>query len=64
MAVAAPFRRDVELRLVAQRYETLVAEGERYPITALAAAERVHKSTASRWVSAARRRGLLQEEES
>jgi hypothetical protein len=47
------------LRLVAELYGSLVAEGESYPVKALAAAQHVDKSTASRWVSAARKRGLL-----
>lgn len=52
------------LKVVASLYESLKVEGEQYPIRALAAAQHVDKSTASRWVSAARRRGLLPEEES
>jgi hypothetical protein len=51
------------LRLVAQLYESLVNEGETYPVKALAAMQHVDKSTASRWVSAARRHGLLRTEE-
>jgi hypothetical protein len=47
------------LRIIAMQYEALVAEGERYPIKALAAAMSADKSTASRWVKEARRRGLL-----
>ena len=47
------------LHTVAQIYGALVAEGEKYPVKALAAAQYVDKSTASRWVSAARSRGLL-----
>jgi hypothetical protein len=50
---------DEWLRIVAQRYESLVADDERYPIKALAAMEHADKSTASRWVSAARKRGFL-----
>jgi hypothetical protein len=51
------------LRLVAQLYESLVKEGESYPVKALAAMQHVDKSTASRWVSEARRRGLLEKAE-
>lgn len=50
---------DDRLRAVAEIYEALVAEGEKYPIKALAATQHVDKSTASRWVTAARKRGLL-----
>jgi hypothetical protein len=48
------------LRIVAQIYESLVTEGERYPVKALAKAQHVDVSTASRWVTAARDRGLLE----
>ena len=51
------------LSTVAHIYASLVAEGERYPIKALAAAQHVDKSTASRWVTTARQRGFLTEEE-
>jgi hypothetical protein len=47
------------LRIVAQLYGSLVAEGERYPVKALAKAQHVDVSTASRWIKAARSRGLL-----
>lgn len=47
------------LRLVTQVYESLVREGEAYPVKALAATQQVDKSTASRWLSAARERGIL-----
>jgi len=50
------------LRLVAQQYETLVAEGEPYPVKALAELQPVDISTASRWITAARARGCLKEE--
>ena len=50
------------LRIVAQEYSALVEAGERYPIKALAAAQHADKSTASRWVSAARARGFLNSE--
>ena len=52
------------LRLVAQAYESLVAEGEPYPVKALAATHQADKSTASRWVTAARARGFLPASES
>jgi hypothetical protein len=52
---------DDQLRLAAETYESLVAEGEQYPVKALAALHRVDKSTASRWLSAARDRGLLRD---
>lgn len=51
------------LRLVAGLYEALVAEGEPYPVKALAESQPVDKSTASRWVSAARDRGFLRKTE-
>jgi hypothetical protein len=51
------------LRLVAQLYGSRVAESEAYPVKALAAMQHVDKSTASRWVSAARDRGLLRDQE-
>jgi hypothetical protein len=47
------------LRDVADYYMTLVEGGERYPIKALASLRDVDKSTASRWITAARQRGLL-----
>jgi hypothetical protein len=52
---------DDRLRYVAEVYEGLVAEGEKYPIKALAAMQHVDKSTASRWVAKARERGLLKD---
>lgn len=52
---------DEFLRAVADVYASLVAEGERYPVKALAASQHVDKSTASRWLSAARNRGLIKE---
>jgi hypothetical protein len=55
---------DDYLRFIAEQYESLVAEGEPYPIKALAELHRADKSTVSRWVSAARRRGLLGSKES
>lgn len=53
---------DDQLRAVAETYEALVADGERYPVKALAALQHVDKSTASRWISAARKRGFLRSE--
>jgi len=53
---------DAFLRIVAQLHESLVAEGEPYPVKALAKTQQVDKSTASRWVTAARARGLLGKE--
>jgi hypothetical protein len=53
---------DEFLRVVAHNYETLVAEGEPYPVKTLAAMRSVDKSTASRWITAARARGYLKEE--
>ena len=47
------------LRAVALTYDSLIAEGEPHPVKALAAMHGVNKSTASRWVSAARSRGFL-----
>jgi hypothetical protein len=49
------------LRTVARLHESLVSEGERYPVKAIARSQRVDISTASRWVAAARKRGFLQE---
>jgi hypothetical protein len=48
-------------RIVAKKYNALVAEGEAYPVKALAAMYpgRTHISTASRWITEARRRGYL-----
>ena len=46
------------LQYIAVEYQTLVAEGERYPIKALAARyQPIHPSAVSRWISAARARG-------
>jgi hypothetical protein len=52
------------LRDVAAYYKQIIEEGERYPIKALAAMQDVDKSTASRWVTAARARGFLPASES
>ena len=48
-------------RLVAAHYTALVAEGEKYPVKALGEAHHGTISTASRWVTEARRRGYLPE---
>jgi hypothetical protein len=53
---------DSHLRYVAEIYKSLLAEGERHPVKALAAAQHVVISTASRWVTAARARGYLAED--
>jgi hypothetical protein len=52
---------DDMLRIVVDDYKTLIADGEPHPIKALANLRSVDKSTASRWVTAARRRGLLEQ---
>jgi hypothetical protein len=49
------------LRIVAQLHGQLVKEGEPHPIKALAKTQDVDVSTASRWVTAARHRGLLED---
>jgi hypothetical protein len=51
------------VRLVAQDYTARVAEGEPHPVKALAEAQGVDKSTASRWITEARRRGFIPEKE-
>jgi hypothetical protein len=48
------------LRIVAQLHSQLIKEGEPHPIKALAKTQDVDVSTASRWVTAARQRGLLE----
>lgn len=50
---------DQHYQLVAEQYVTLVKNGERAPIKALAALNHVTISAASRWVKEARRRGYL-----
>lgn len=47
------------LKLVAQDYIALAAEGEPYPVKTIAENQPVDKSTASRWITAARARGFL-----
>jgi hypothetical protein len=51
------------LRLVAESYKALVAEGEPYPVKALAEMQPVDKSTASRWIKEARARGFIADRE-
>jgi hypothetical protein len=53
---------DDHYRIVAQLYDGLVREGERHPVKALAIAQRVDISTASRWVSGAKQRGFVEAE--
>lgn len=50
---------DEFLKLVAQIYTSLVAEGEPYPVKTLAKMQHADISTASRWIGAARTRGFL-----
>lgn len=47
------------LRAVAEKFKSLTAEGEPYPAKAIARSEHADKSTVSRWLKAARDRGLL-----
>jgi hypothetical protein len=47
-------------RRVASNYRALVAEREQHPVKALAAMHSVTISTASRWISEARRRGYIE----
>lgn len=47
------------LRLIAATYNAQVAEGEKYPVKAIAAMYHGSPSAASRWVSAARDAGYL-----
>lgn len=47
-------------RVIAERYEALVTEGEPHPVKALGEIHHVAISTASRWITEARRRGLVQ----
>jgi hypothetical protein len=49
-------------RVVAGEYMRRVADGETAPVTSIAATYGVNKSTASRWVKEARRRGLVTDE--
>jgi hypothetical protein len=49
------------LRVIANEYEARVHEGDPAPITSIAAAHGKTKSTASRWIKEARRRGYIKE---
>ncbi len=51
---------DSALKMIVTDYRGLVAAGEPHPIKALASLHSVHTSTASRWISTARARGLLE----
>lgn len=51
---------DQFLREIAALHRSLIAEGERYPVKALARSRDVAISTASRWITAARTRGFLE----
>jgi hypothetical protein len=46
-------------RVIANEYDSRVQEGDSAPITSIAVAHDVKKSTASRWVKEARRRGYI-----
>jgi hypothetical protein len=46
-------------RLIARDYKTLLDEGEKHPVKALAAMHHVVISAASRWLSVARGKGLI-----
>jgi DNA-binding MarR family transcriptional regulator len=50
-------------RFIANEYETRVREGDKAPITSIAEAHDVKKSTASGWVKEAKRRGYIKEGE-
>jgi hypothetical protein len=47
------------LRVIAYEYNARVEGGERAPVTAVAKAHNVSKATASRWISAARKRNWI-----
>src|SRR5204863_6727941 len=47
------------LKIIADEYNTRVKAGDPAPTTAIAEAHDVHKSTASRWITQARRRGWV-----
>jgi hypothetical protein len=51
------------LKIVAEMYKAFVADGEPYPIKAIAGTQSVSHSGAWRWVNEARRRGFLLEED-
>jgi hypothetical protein len=46
-------------RQIARDYKTLIDEGEKHPVKALAAMHRVVISAASKWLSTAREKGLV-----
>lgn len=46
-------------RRVAAKYQAIVAQGEPHPVKALSEMEHVKISTASRWITEARRRGFI-----
>ena len=48
--------------LIAESYRSIVAEGEKHPVKALSEMHTADISTASRWISEARRRHFLEEE--
>jgi transposase len=50
---------DYVYRVVAESYKAIVLEGEQHPVKALAEMHIVDISTASRWISEAKRRGLI-----
>jgi hypothetical protein len=50
-------------RLIAQHHKALVSEGEKHPVKALSDIHHVTISAASRWVTEARRRGLIDTKE-
>jgi hypothetical protein len=47
-------------RRIAEEYNRRLDAGERAPVTAIAGAHGVYKSTASRWIKEAKRRGYIQ----
>lgn len=49
-------------RVIAAQYKALVREGEQHPVKALATENGADISTASRWVTEAKSRGLIEEE--
>lgn len=49
-------------RLIARHYTALVSEGERHPVKAIGEIHHVTTSAASRWVTEAKRRGLVPKE--
>ena len=50
-------------RLIAHHYNAFVAEGEKHPVKALSEYHHVTISAASRWVTEAKRRGLIDTKE-